>query len=233
VEGVQLPGKINRVVIRLKRYKWWLAGTAALLAALTMGPTWYANAATQALRYDAAAINEDKLPKRAVAIVFGAGVLPDGEPTPYLKRRLDTAAELFHAGKAQRLLLSGDNSSSHYNEPVAMKRYALSLGVPEDRIVLDYAGFNTYDSCYRAKVIFGVQEATLVTHDYHLPRAILTCKGLGVKSIGVAARNAGKAGRDFSINYVVREFASTDKAALQIMFKPNPTVLGKPELIQP
>jgi vancomycin permeability regulator SanA len=127
--------------------------------------------------------------------------------------------------------MTGDNSTSHHNEPVAMKKYAEQLGVPATDITMDYAGFNTYDSCYRARAIFGVQEAILVTHGYHLPRAIMTCESLGVKSRGVAAENAGTAGRDFSVNYLVREVVSTDKAFWQIVFKPKPTALGDYEPI--
>lgn len=91
-----------------------------------------------------------------VAIVLGAGVLPSGEPTPYLQRRLDSAVDLYKAGIVKTLLLSGDNSASHYNEPVAMQRYVAEQGVPRTATVLDYAGFNTYDSCYRAEALFGV-----------------------------------------------------------------------------
>lgn len=220
---VSWPERTKQWVIKRKR---WLI--AAVLAGLVLffGPLIYANATTTSLRYTV-----DSVPTRKIAITFGAGVLPNGDPTPYLKRRLDTAAKLFHAGKAEVLLLSGDNSTSHHNEPVAMKRYVESLGVPASQIVLDYAGFNTYDSCYRARAIFEVREAILVTHDYHLPRALMTCRGLGVQSIGVAAENTGRAGRDFSVNYMIREFVSTDKAFFQLVLKPKPTALGQPEPI--
>jgi vancomycin permeability regulator SanA len=207
--------------------KWWFIGTGIGLGILIIAPAIWVHLATRVDRYQSVA----SVPARTVAVVFGAGVLPDGTPTPYLERRLNTAVQLYKAGKAKILLLSGDNSTSHYNEPVAMKRYAVAHGVKEQDIVLDYAGFNTYDSCYRAKAIFGVHQATLVTHDYHLPRAIWTCDSLGVKSIGLAAQDAGKLGRDFSINYLIRELGSTDKAALQNVFKPKPTVLGKFEPI--
>jgi len=130
------------------------------------------------------------------------------------------------------LLLSGDNSTSHHNEPVAMRRYAEQLGVPAEAIVLDYAGFNTYDTCYRAAAIFGVHDAILVSHAYHLPRALMTCDRLGVHSVGMAAEQAGRIGRDFSVNYLLREVVSTDKAGLQVVFKPQPTVLGCAEPIK-
>ncbi|HEX7557514.1 MAG TPA: ElyC/SanA/YdcF family protein, partial [Leptolinea sp.] len=115
-------------------------------------------------------------PKGKIAIVFGAGLYRDGSPSAILKDRVQTAAELYKAGKIEKILMSGDNSYINYNEPGAMQKYAIQLGVPQEAIVLDFAGRRTYDTCFRAKAIFGVSEATLVTQDYHLPRALFTCK---------------------------------------------------------
>jgi vancomycin permeability regulator SanA len=109
-----------------------------------------------------------------------------------------------------------------------MKDVAVKLGVKSDDVVIDYAGFSTYDTCYRARHIFNVHEATIITQGYHLPRAVKTCNGLGINTIGVSAL---KSGRDFTVSYITREWLSTDKALLQIIIKPNPTVLGKPEPI--
>jgi len=122
-----------------------------------------------------------------VAIVFGAGLSKDGSASPVLRDRVETAANLYFAGKVEKLLMSGDNRFVDYNEPGAMLNYAISLGVPSEDIVLDYAGRRTYDTCYRAKHIFQIDEAILVTQRYHLPRALVTCNGLGLKSTGVAA----------------------------------------------
>jgi len=127
------------------------------------------------------------VPTRRVAIVFGAGLWRDGSATPVLIDRVTAAANLYHAGKVEKLLMSGDNRFVAYNEPAVMRKLALSLGVPDGAIVLDYAGRRTYDTCYRAKAIFGVTEAILVTQTFHLPRAIYLCNQLGVDSIGVAA----------------------------------------------
>ncbi len=100
-------------------------------------------------------------------------------PPRYLQDRVQTAANLYFAGKVEKLLMSGDNRFVDYNEPAVMRKVALSLGVPEEAIVLDYAGRRTYDTCYRAKAIFGVTEAILVTQAFHLPRAIYLCNRLG------------------------------------------------------
>ena len=126
-------------------------------------------------------------PSARAAIVFGAGLQRDGTPSPVLKDRVSAAVQLYQTGKVEKLLMSGDNRYIDYNEPAAMKTYAVSLGVPEEAIVLDFAGRRTYDTCYRAKHIFGLDEALLVTQKFHLPRAIFTCQGLGLNGMGVAA----------------------------------------------
>jgi SanA protein len=126
-------------------------------------------------------------PARQVAIVFGAGLQRDGTPSPVLEDRVATAAELYFSGKVQKLLMSGDNRFLNYNEPGAMLNYALKLGIPRQDIVLDYAGRRTYDTCYRARAIFGVTEALLITQSFHLARAVFTCNALGLPAEGVIA----------------------------------------------
>jgi vancomycin permeability regulator SanA len=111
-------------------------------------------------------------PADRVAIIFGAGLRFDGTPTAMLRDRILTGADLYFSGKVEKLLMSGDNRFIEYNEPEAMRQFALSVGVPDDAIVLDYAGRRTYDTCYRAKTIFGLDRALLVTQDFHLPRAL-------------------------------------------------------------
>src|SRR5512140_1444914 len=129
----------------------------------------------------------DKVPPARVAIVFGAGLTRMGGPSAVLSDRVEKAAELYKAGKVSKLLMSGDNRFVDYNEPAAMKSYALKLGIPEKDIVLDFAGRRTYDTCYRAKTIFGVEETILVTQSFHMPRALFTCSSLGLVANGVPA----------------------------------------------
>jgi SanA protein len=126
-----------------------------------------------------------EIPTRRVAIVFGAGLWRDGSPTPVLVDRVTTAANLYFAGKVEKLLMSGDNRFVDYNEPEAMRQLAFSLGVPFEAIVLDYAGRRSYDTCYRAKAIFKVDQAILVTQAFHMPRVIYLCNRLGIDSVGV------------------------------------------------
>ncbi len=125
------------------------------------------------------------IPAERAAIVFGAGLWRDGTPTPVLRDRIQAGAELYFAGKVEKLLMSGDNRFIDYDEPTAMKNYAIELGVPENDIVLDFAGRRTYDTCYRAKEIFGLDSAILVTQEFHLSRALYICDALGVESTGI------------------------------------------------
>jgi SanA protein len=127
------------------------------------------------------------IPKRQVAIVFGAGYWPSGRLSDILRDRLDAAIELYRAGRVDVLLFSGDNRVVEYNEPAVMRAYALSQGIPDEDIVLDYAGRRTYDTCYRARDIFQVTDVILVTQRYHLPRALATCEGLNLDAIGYVA----------------------------------------------
>jgi SanA protein len=170
------------------------------------------------------------VPPAPVAIVFGAGLWRDGTPTTVLRDRITIAAELFFSGKVQKILMSGDNSYLDYNEPGAMRDYAISLGIPEEAIVLDYAGRRTYDTCYRAGAIFGLQQVILVTQGFHLPRAIYTCNALGVKAVGVASDRQVYLTRSL-IYWNLRELAATLTALIQVHITHPLPILGQPEPI--
>jgi vancomycin permeability regulator SanA len=171
-----------------------------------------------------------EVPARRVAIVFGAGLWRDGTATPVLYDRVAAAAELYFAGKAEKLLMSGDNRFIDYNEPAVMRQVALSLGVPEEDIVLDYAGRRTYDTCYRAAAIFGVSEAILVTQAFHLPRAIYLCNRLGVDGVGVEAdRRVYR--RASMLYWNARELLATVNALWEVHVSHPLPVLGDPEPI--
>jgi SanA protein len=172
----------------------------------------------------------DTAPTERVAIVFGAGLTRDGQPTLILKDRVQTAAQLYFSGKVQKLLMSGDNRFVNYNEPEAMRQYALSLGVPNDVMVLDYAGRRTYDTCYRAKAIFGIDSALLVTQQFHLPRALFLCSMLGIQAVGVDANNYRYWPPDMLI-WNIREQLATVGAFWDVYVEKPLPVLGKPEPI--
>jgi SanA protein len=126
--------------------------------------------------------------------------------------------------------MSGDNRFVNYNEPESMRQYALTLGMPDSDIVLDYAGRRTYDTCYRAKEIFGVNSAILVTQRFHLPRSLFLCKTFGIDVVGVESENYYYLKR-LRLFWNVREVLASFQSVWDVyLFKPLP-VLGKPEPI--
>jgi len=165
-------------------------------------------------------------PRAEVAVVFGAGLWKENEPSPYLAHRLDAAARLYRAGRVEVVLVTGDNSRKDYDEPDAMRTYLTRHGVPDGRIVSDYAGFDTWDSCVRAKKIFGVDRAVLITQGFHIRRALALCQAAGVTSYGVGV----DAKHDATWYYGgAREVFAAGKAALEALFQPDPTFLGPKE----
>ncbi|HJZ11854.1 MAG TPA: ElyC/SanA/YdcF family protein [Acidobacteriota bacterium] len=211
---------------KLIKFLWRISLTLSLLGLLGLVIPRLITAIYAAARI----FSPESVPSDRVAIVFGAGLRYDGSPTAILRDRVETAVQLYKAGKAEKLLMSGDNRVVDYNEPEAMRQYALSLGVPDEAIVLDYAGRRTYDTCYRAKAIFGVGSAILVTQDFHLPRALFLCNYLGIEAVGVNSNNNyyRKISR---LIWNTRELLATFGAFMDVyVYKPLP-VLGNPEPI--
>ncbi|MFI2640019.1 vancomycin high temperature exclusion protein [Streptomyces sp. NPDC018610] len=165
-------------------------------------------------------------PRTDVAVVFGAGLWKGGTPTPYLAHRLDAAVKLYRAGRIEVVLVTGDNSREDYDEPDAMRAYLTEHGVPGDRVVTDYAGFDTWDSCVRAKKVFGVDRAVLISQGFHIRRAVALCEAAGIDSYGVGV----DAVHDATWYYGgTREVFAAGKAVLDVVFHPDPTFLGPKE----
>ena len=167
----------------------------------------------------------EAVPARPVAVVFGAGQWPDGTPSDVMKDRVEAAVELYRAGRVRKVLFSGDNRFINYNEPGTMREYALSLGLPDEAIELDYVGRRTYDTCYRARDIFGLHEVVLVTQRYHLPRALYTCGKLGLDAVGYAADRRPYV---YIRRYWLREVPALWVAWLQLWVTHPLPVLGEP-----
>jgi vancomycin permeability regulator SanA len=169
--------------------------------------------------------SEADVPHEPVAVVFGAG-LWDGKPSPYLAHRLDAAARLYRAGTVDALLVTGDNSRASYDEPDAMRTYLVAHGVPRAKVVPDYAGFDTWDSCDRARRVFGVTRAVLVSQDFHIRRALALCSAAGIDAYGVAVDEP------HDVTWLAggaRELLASDKAALDVLLRPDPHFLGPHE----
>ncbi|MFM9369675.1 vancomycin high temperature exclusion protein [Streptomyces sp. Da 82-17] len=181
--------------------------------------TWLHAAAAERVR------GPGELPRTQVAVVFGAG-LWGGEPSPYLAHRLDAAAGLYREGRVEVVLVTGDNSREEYDEPDAMRRYLTARGVPDRRIVSDYAGFDTWDSCVRARKIFGVDRAVLISQGFHIRRAVALCRDAGVDAYGLGVAEP----HDATWYYGgIRELLASGKAAADALLEPDPQFLGPRE----
>jgi SanA protein len=154
-----------------------------------------------------------------VAVVFGAAVYSGGRLSPVLRDRMDTAIDLYRAGRVDHILVSGDGRSIYYDEPGAMHSYAVQQGVAQGDVTTDRAGRRTYDTCYRAAYVYDVTQAVLVTQRFHLPRALLTCGGLGIDVVGASADRRPYRGAGW---YELRETGATLVAAWDVARRQPP-----------
>lgn len=162
------------------------------------------------------------LQPRAI-IVLGAAVRPDGSLSPMLQDRLDKGFELYQAGVANKVIVSGDHGQDHYDEPGHMKEYLVKRGIPENDVFEDHAGFSTYDTVYRAQAIFDASPAVFVTQRYHLYRTLFTAHQLGLPAVGVACDTreyAGQSQRD------MREILARVKDFFLVTYDATPIYLG-------
>ena len=219
----------DKIIVMLKRIFKWILQSILLAGGVTLLGLLLPRLITSLYALNKMHLVEDA-PSERVAIIFGAGLRRDGGPTAVLRDRIETGARLYFEGKVEKLLMSGDNQVVEYNEPKAMYQYALSLGVPEQDIVLDYAGRRTYDTCYRAKSIFGLESALLVTQKFHLPRALFLCNVLGVESQGVEANNFNYSRRSL-VFWNIREQFATFTAFMDLYVDKPTLILGQPEPI--
>ena len=174
----------------------------------------------------------EEVPQSRVALVLGAGLNRDGSPGLVLRDRVETAIDLYNSGKVEKILMSGDNTSFNYDEPGAMQSFAIEMGVPEEDIVLDYAGRRTYDSCYRAKAIFGVDKLIVVTQAYHLPRALFLCNAFDIEADGIPADDSHYRRRYYTY-WWIREILASLKAYWDVYISHPLPILGEPEPIFP
>lgn len=169
--------------------------------------------------------NVQLIPSRKVGVVLGTSPkLKDGRRNLYFDYRMQMAAALYKAGKVQYIVVSGDNRFVNYNEPVYMKNALVELGVPEENICMDFAGFTTYESMYRMHAIFGQNKFIVISQEFHNQRAIFFAQKLGLDVIGLNAKDVNKYS---GIKTKLREFLSKGKAFILVWFKPKPTHLGE------
>ena len=154
------------------------------------------------------------LPERKIALVLGTSKrLVDGTPNPFFHHRIKKAAELYKKGKVKHFILSGDNETRYYNEPLDMKKALINLGVPEKAITLDYAGLRTLDSIVRCKEVFGQDEVIIITQKFHIYRALFISQFFQLDALGLEADGV-PVGQ--SIKVVIRELLARPKAIIDL-----------------
>lgn len=199
-----------------------LAVALTLLAVLVVGG---ANAVVVLGGGDATPAGKERTaPHAQTALVLGAQVYADGRPSPMLRDRIKTAAELYRAGKVDKVLASGDHGQVTYDEVNAMRRELVRLGVRDEDVFTDHAGFDTWDSVVRARKVFQVKSALIVSQGFHLPRAVWLARRAGLKAHGVAADVGGYGGQ--ARKGSIREIVARTKAAADVVTGADPRFLG-------
>ena len=209
--AAEVNGKTANKKSSKRRRRWpWLVLAAPFASILAMVAFFYWSTRGQVFT------EAKDIPSKPIAIVFGAG-LHHGKPSLVLQGRLDASIELYQSGKVKKLLMSGDNRTRYYNEPEAMRKYAVEHHVPNRDIILDYGGRDTYDTCYRAKNLFGVSDAVLVTQCYHAPRAVYLARGMGIDAVAYAVPNLDQF-PTLQLSYTGREYLADAKAFWDMHF---------------
>lgn len=188
-----------------------------LCAGLVMASPILMRVATMSYIYE----TTESIPHTQVAIVLGASVIA-GKPSPILAERADAAILLYQKGKVDKILVTGDNGALSHDEVTPVRKYLLDAGVQASDIFLDHAGFDTYSSMYRARSVFDAPSATIVTQDFHLPRAVYIARHLGMESYGFVATGADASAADY-----VREIPASLKALYDLYIERMPKYLGE------
>ena len=168
---------------------------------------------------------ESDLPAAPVALVLGAQVNPDGTPSAFLAARLDLAKRLYDAGLVEMIIVSGDHLAPEFDEPLAMRDYLIEAGLPGEKVIADSGGFDTYESCLRAKRIFDLRQLIVVTQSYHLVRAVATCRALGIDARGVGDDSV----REHTMAWLrgaIRDQIACVKTVVDLVTRPEPTELS-------
>ncbi|MDR7274044.1 SanA/YdcF family protein [Catenuloplanes atrovinosus] len=208
---------------------WRRVALTAILGGITAVATVVASESWIHARAEGHLYSIEAVPAAPVALVLGTQVLRTGEPGEFLAGRLETARQLYTTGKVRAILVSGDNGRRGYDEPTAMYSWLVRNGVPAEHVVRDYAGFDTYDSCFRAKRIFGVDRAIVVTQSFHIARSVALCRELGIDTDGVGDETVRGVQPMVWRNASTREHLAHVKAVLDLISGRDPVHLGRVE----
>jgi SanA protein len=207
--------------------RWLVTGFLAFALIVLLGNRWVINS-TDAYIYKDWAL----MPDNDVGVVLGTSkYLQSGKPSPEFQGRIDAAAELYQNGKIRHIIVSGANPDQSYNEPRAMRRELVKLGIPDSAITMDFAGYRTLDSVVRAQAVFGLHQFTVITQRYHSYRAVFLGRKLGLKVVAYIARATADGG--YGTRNPPREVFARVKAILDIfLLSTEPKYLGEPEKIK-
>ena len=212
----------NKSHILIKRITLSLVAFMLLVIIFTV----YANVKVERAAEGKIYTSVDSVPHNKVALLLGTNPLNKwGRPNSYFTNRIKTASELYHAGKVDYIIASGDNHTKDYDEPTAMRDSLMAHGVPEERIILDFAGFRTLDSVVRAKEVFGCDSLIIISQADHNARALYLAEANGIEAVAISAPL--RAGRWVRIRLAIREWLARDKMMLDIWFGKQPHFLGE------
>jgi SanA protein len=168
----------------------------------------------------------EALPPKTAVLVLGSRILR-GSPSPVLRDRIDAGILILESGKGGKLLLSGDHGQANYDEVNVMRRYVLNNSlVHEEDIFMDHAGFNTYDSMYRARDVFKVKDLVIVTQEFHINRAVYIARALGIDAVGLAVNEDRFGARNLRL-WRSREYLARVKAFFNVRLGTKPRYLGE------
>lgn len=213
---------LKRKHLLVKRILLALGAFILLVAAFTV----YANIRVENVAKNRIYSDVESVPHNKVALLLGTSPLNRlGGPNSYFYNRINTAVALYRAGKVDYIIASGDNHTKQYDEPTVMRDSLMLRGIPEDRIILDFAGFRTLDSVVRAKEIFGCDSMTIISQADHCARALYLAQANGIEAVAVSAPL--RASRRVRIRLALREWLARDKMMLDILFGKQPHFLGE------
>ena len=205
---------------RLVKLSWLLLGTGMVTLATLAAAISFVRSTAAGHIYA-----ESDIPATPVALVLGAQVNPDGTPSAFLAARLDLAKRLYDAGLVEMIIVSGDHLAPEFDEPLAMRNYLIEAGLPSENVIADSGGFDTYESCLRAKRIFDLRQLIIVTQSYHLVRAVATCRALGIDAEGVGDDSA----REHTMAWLrgaIRDQIACVKTVVDLVTRPEPSELN-------
>jgi len=204
----------KRLIKRMKRFFIYFAVLMLLAGLIVLGLDRYV-----VLSVRSRVVKPEDAGEADCILVLGCG-LKDGKPGQHLSRRLDTAIALYKSGAAPKILMSGDHGREDYDEVNAMKRYAVERGVPADAILMDHAGFSTYESMVRARTVFGCESMIIVTQEFHIYRAVYDAQKQGIRAVGVCAEDCRELySRRYNLYLDTREMLARCKDVFWCLFR--------------